>query len=266
MSYSPHPHYPYPPHLLFVPVLRVLIGLHSRPSQDAATLLAHVRPQPRVHNAQNIPPDSPFVLVFNHYDRPGLGAWWGPVVLAHSIAKARRHAPREIHYVMVREWWYPGGWGRAFKQPLTNWFFGRLARAYGFLRVPPVLDARDFRGEGATSVRAALRLTRGKQPQLVGLAPEGRTGPSQSLCVPPPGTGLFLLMLTHGTVPCLPAGIYEEDDCALAVNFGRPFSLFVAGELERPARDCAAARRVMVEISRLLPERMRGMFAEEARN
>ncbi len=250
-----------------MPAIRVLLGRPSSLNHHCALLLTGAQPAPRALNAEHIPAHSPFVLAINHYDRPGLGAWWGAAAVVSAIAARRAHEPREIHLAMTREWWYPGGFGRAVKQPLTRWFFAQIARAYGMIQLPPVIDNGHFRGEGALAIRRALALTRGEQPRLVGLAPEGRTGDHQTLRQPPPGTGLFLLMLTHDWIPVLPAGIFEDDaDGALTVRFGAPFQLSVPRQLPRAERDAHAARQVMVQIGRLLPEKMWGVYREEIRS
>ncbi len=257
---GPH-HYEYPLYHLVLPLVRVLLGTPSSPSRDAALLLKNVRPTPRVLSAENISPESPFVLVVNHYDRPGLGSWWGASVILCAVAARRIREPRDVHFIYAREWWYPCGFGRWIKQPLTRWFFGQVAKTYGMLTLPPILE--EYRGQGVPGIRRALALTRGENPQLVGLAPEGRTGPNLSLCEPPAGAGLFLLMLTRDTVACLPAGIFEDDSLALTVNFGAPFQLCVPRDLTREERDGQAARQVMVEIGKLLPERMWGVYRQE---
>ncbi len=84
------------------------------------------------------------------------------------------------------------------------------------------------------------------------------------LCEPPEGAGLFLLMLTHDTVPILPVGLYEDEnaDGVLTANFGPPFPLHVPRALPREERDRAAKRAVMVAIGRTLPERMWGVYRE----
>jgi 1-acyl-sn-glycerol-3-phosphate acyltransferase len=255
--------YSYPIHLLLKPALRVLFGIPSSISHDAALLLRGATPAPRVLNAENIPSVSSFILTFNHYDRPGLAAWWtiSPVICA--VAGRRAVGQRDIHMAMAREWWYPPGFGRVFKQPLTHWFFGQIEKAYGSIRLPPVLGDKQFQGEGAMPIRRAISLTRGDHPQLVGLAPEGRTGENLSLCKPPPGAGLFLLMLTHNTLPILPAGICESDDNRLTVRFGVPFSLCVPRGGTRQERDNISAKHVMLQIGKLLPERMWGIYREE---
>jgi hypothetical protein len=184
-------------------------------------------------------------------------------IVATALAARRTRAPRELHFVMAREWWYPKGWERRIKQPLTRWAFGQIARAYGIATLPPVID--EYKGTGAIDVRRVLALTRGDNPELVGITPEGHTGADLALCNPPDGAGLFMLMLAHGTIPFLPAGIFEDAEQRLTVNFGEPFMLDVSRTLPRAERDRAAARQVMVQIGKLLPERMWGVYRTEIR-
>ena len=257
------PRYSYPLPLLIQPAIRVLCGIPSSISHDALLLLRGIHPPPRVLNEEVIPSVSPFVLTINHYDRPGLAAWWAVSAIICAIAAHRAVEPRDIHMAMTREWWYPPGLDRVVKQPLTHWFFGQIAKTYGTIRLPPVLGDNQFHGEGAMPIRRAISLTRGEHPQLVGLAPEGRTGDNLSLRKPPPGAGLFLLMLTRNTIPILPAGIFEDDDRLLTVRFGAPFQLCVPRDVPREERDVNSARQVMLQIGKLLPERMWGVYREE---
>lgn len=256
------PRYRYSPRLL-IPFVRVLCGARLSLSQDAALLLAGAHPPPRVLTPENIPPDSPFVLTINHYDRPGLGAWWAIAAILTTIAARRTRAPREVRFAMAREWWYPRGFGKWIKQPFTRWLFGKISQAYGTIPLPPALDLDEFRGQGALAIRRALALTRGEKPELVGIAPEGTTGAGLALHPPPRGAGLFLLLLTHDQIPILPAGIFEDDTQTLTVKFGAPFHLRVPRDLPRAERDAHAARQVMVAIGKLLPERMWGAYREE---
>ena len=257
------PRYEYPIHLLVQPAVRVLFGLPSSVGQDAARLLRGAHPTPRVLNEEAIPSVSPFVLTINHYDRPGLGAWWGISPIIFAIASRRSVEPRDIHMAMAREWWYPPGFGHLVKQPLTHWFFGQISKTYGTIRLPPIVGEKGLLSDGAISIRRAISLTRGEHPQLVGIAPEGQTGDHLSLCKPPPGAGLFLLMLTHDTVPVLPAGIFEDDDGTLTVRFGAPYFLRVPPNTAREERDAKSAEQVMLQIGRLLPERMWGIYRND---
>jgi hypothetical protein len=256
------PCYRYSPRLL-ISLLRILCGIPSSLSADAAQLLSGAHPAPRVLAPENIPTTSPFVLTINHYDRPGLDAWWSAAILATTIAARRTREPHEIHFAMAREWWYPHGFRKFVKQPLTRWFFGQIGKTYGTILLPPALESGEFRGEGTFAIRGALVLTRGNSPALVGIAPEGQTGTGFALRYPLPGAGLFLLLLTHDRIPILPAGIFEDDDHALTVRFGAPFLLCVPRDLPRGERDAQATCQVMTAIGKLLPERMWGAYREE---
>jgi 1-acyl-sn-glycerol-3-phosphate acyltransferase len=224
-----------------------------------------IRPAPRILGADNVPAATPFVLVMNHYDRPGLAAWWGALVVLNAIAYQRTSEPRDVHIAMTREWWYPGGFGRALKQPVTRWFFERLSKSYGLVLLPPVIGNGAIRGDGAIGIRRALALTRADPPQLVGIAPEGRTGEHGALCKPPPGAGLFLTALSGNDIPFLPAGIFEDAERVLSVQFGEPFRLCIDRTLPHELRDMQATSEVMVRIGSLLPERVWGVYYAEIR-
>jgi hypothetical protein len=239
-------------------------------------------PEPQVSGDELVPADKPFVIIFNHYESEHVAAWWGPFLMTGVIAERRvpkppsdmrragvensalpnatRAEPAQVHWLIAREWWYPGGFGRLVKQPLTRLLFARLARVYGFVRVPPVLDGNLTRGEGVVGIRQALALTRGDDSDVVGLAPEGHTGLGGSLKEPPSGAGLFLLHLTHERLPLLPIGWYEDGSGVLTIRVGAPFPLLVPKMDDRRARDRAAATQAMSAIARLLPERLRGAY------
>jgi hypothetical protein len=262
---SARPSYGYRVDLLLAPAFRVLRQAPSSLSGDAALLLAGVHPPPRTEHGENIPADTPFVLTVNHYDRPGLAAWWGASTMLCAIAARRTREPRDVHLAMAREWWYPAGFGRAIKQPLTRWFFGHLAKTYGLVTLPPALDRPEFRGQGALAIRRAIALTRRNPPELVGLAPEGHTGDGLALCRPPAGAGGLVLLLTHQDIPILPVGIYEDEDWQLTASFGPPYVLTVPPNMNKKEQDARAASQVMVQIGRQLPERMWGEYSTEIR-
>jgi 1-acyl-sn-glycerol-3-phosphate acyltransferase len=214
-----------------------------------------------VVDAECIPPAEPFLLVFNHYETRHTAAWWTPILATNVIAARRVQAPREIHFVMAREWWYTDRFGRTLKQPLMQWILARFARVYGFITVPPILDQVNTRGQGALSIRRALALTRGDTPALVGMAPEGRGGPSGALCKPPPGAGIFLLWLSREKIPLLPLGIYETEN-GLTLHFGEPFLLRASRAPDRTERDSIAATQIMQTIAALVPEAIRGIYSQ----
>jgi hypothetical protein len=248
---------------LLEPLARILLGIPSPISRDAALMLQGAHSAPRTLHTENIPIDSSFFLVFNHYDRPGLSAWWGLAAIPVTIAAHRPREPRQVHFMMAREWHYPSGFNRWVTQPLTRWFFGQFARTYGCIGLPPALELDEYRGLGAVAIRRALALTRKTPPELLGVSPEGNTGCDLGLCKPLRGAGLMLLFLTHNTIPFLPVGIFEDENKTINVNFGAPFKLDLPGGLSKEERDNQAARQVMVQIGKLLPERMWGDYREE---
>jgi hypothetical protein len=93
--------------------------------------------------------------------------------------------------------------------------------------------------------------------------PEGEDEKLGSLQMPPPGAGRFMLQLASQGLVVVPAAIYESDG-ALCVHFGPHFPLDASSELPAAERDRQAIRQVMVAIASLLPERLRGEFAQAA--
>lgn len=257
------PHYRHSLRMLF-PFLSALLGRPASLSRTCALLIQDAPIPPRVLNTQNIPATGDLILALNHYDRPGMGMWWSGALAVATIAHYRTD-PREFHPVMVREWWYPpGGFGRMVKQPLTRWAFRQFAKAYKIALLPPALD--EYKGTGGIDVRRVLALTRGDKPELVAMAPEGYAGKNGTLKHPPDGAGLFLLLLSHDTIPFLPVGIFEDDENHLTANFGAPFMLCVPRTLARAERDREAARQAMVQIGMLLPEKLWGAYREDIKN
>ena len=264
MPFVPRTRPPYKnvPRTLGPLLYHLITGAPTSLSATAGRLFDGMVPPPQLSGEELVPRAGPFLLVFNHYENRRVPAWWGPLVMARAVSAQRQAAPRELHLVMTREWWYPAGsFGRAFKQPVTRLVFARLARLFGLALVPPVITGDLTRGEGVVGVRQALALTRGPDPQLVAVAPEGHTGPNGALKEPPPGAGLFLLLLTHNAVPCLPAGWYADERQVLTVRFGRPFRLEAPRSQDREARDRAAATQAMTAIGRLLPSRLWGAYS-----
>lgn len=238
------------------------IARGTRTSLHPLAARAHhiLYPPPQILDAEQIPTDTPFVLVFNHYSTARLAAWWGPLVALDVIHARRTRAPRELQFVMAQEWIYTTRFGRAVKQPFTKWLFDRIARVYGLVTVAPVADGAYTRGQAVVGVRHALELTRREPPALLALAPEGQSGPNATLCEPPPGAGIFLLLLTREKIPLVPLGICETDN-ALTLRFGEPFLLRASRAAVRAERDRAAATCVMQTLAALVPPEIRARYA-----
>jgi hypothetical protein len=100
-SYSPCSSYPLRA-ILRVAVVAAL-GVPSKPAAEAAHMLACVRPSPRLRRSDVIPQSEPFIMIYNHYDRPGLHAWWGPVLAFRAVAERRVREPRYLRIVITDE-------------------------------------------------------------------------------------------------------------------------------------------------------------------
>ena len=109
-------------------------------ARDAQVAVRELRPGLEVLGGEHVPPRGPCLVACNHYSRPGFDAWW--LALAITAAVAAHRAPDadpEVHWVMTAAWTFPeSGWRHRILTPLTRWAFGRVARVYGFVTMPPM--------------------------------------------------------------------------------------------------------------------------------
>lgn len=233
--------------------LSLLLARRRSFARDGFTIMA-AHPYPRrVEGLQHVPRREPFILVMNHYNRPGLRPQICALLISALVSRVRERGP-EI------AWVFAGELEQFIYAPLPvprwlmRWLFRRLARMYGLHTMPRAWRPRM---ERAAAVRRILRTAR-RAP--VGLTPEG--GGPGILQEPPAGTGLFLLALARTGHPFLPVGAFEEGDGTLVIRFGETFRLELPRGLPRQERDRQASARVMTAIARLLPESYRGAYRE----
>lgn len=235
-------------------LLRIALAVaRARPRSvgaDAAAGLRGASPPPLALYAHYLPASGPFVVVGNHYERPGLWAGWGAMVVSAAVREtgARR---RDLRWLMTDELLefrlgplpIPREWTRAV--------FARVARVYGF----GLVSAREAGVVGsAGGLRAAARYLAAGEP--VGVLPEGTA--SVALREARPGVGAFLAWLTRDGTPLVPVGTAERDG-VLTATFGPPFNLpRVRGD--KAARDRALRDAVMMRIVLLLPPELWGHY------
>jgi 1-acyl-sn-glycerol-3-phosphate acyltransferase len=251
--------YALPPVFTLALVWDVLRGRRRSFGADAIKLLRVLRPQPEVENADLIPPESPFVVVTNHYCRQGLGVWWSVLLIGQALARWRPELG-EVRWVMTNQWTYQDPVRSRLVTPLTRWLFHRIARSYGFVPMPPMPPNPSHVEERAQAVRRALSLAQGGA--IIGLAPEGREGSDSSLIAPPVGVGRFLLLLAKAGLPILTVGVAEKNG-TLTASFGEPFILYGQPGLGKRQQDRQACQIVMVAIGKLLSPELWGVYREQ---
>lgn len=254
------PRYSYPTRLVLSIAASVLLGKKRSFRTDAQQLIAGIRPEPRVENTHLIPPEDVFIVVTNHYYKPGYGVWWGIALITAAIAQAR-NLSEEIVWLMTNRWTYPDALRQHLLTPLTHLFFTRLARTYGFIPMPPMPPQPRYWQEGACAVRQVLSLlssASGRKP-LIGLAPEGRDSHDGSLIEPPPGNGRLLLRMASYGWKVLPVGVAEIDG-VLTARFGPPFTLNSQLGWSKEEQDRKASTQVMTAIGALLPPSLWGVY------
>ncbi|MGQ9571739.1 MAG: hypothetical protein ACUVV3_00905 [Dehalococcoidia bacterium] len=231
----------------------VLRGRRRNLAADVEATLMAARPKPHVLNDHYVPAEGPFVLVANHYERPGLKVFWGGMLASHAVAR-RRTTQRSLRWLMTSEWYN----FRLGPIPVPvwalRWLFRRIAQVYGLVIGPRAPERRVGR---AAALRTILGVVRDRQ-EAIGLFPEGRG--SGKLIEPWPGVGLFLLSLSERGIPIVPAGIFEEKGRLIA-SFGPPFAIRLLPSADKTERDRLASRQVMAAIGRLLPRELWGAYA-----
>ncbi len=217
-------------------------------------ILAAAPSPPRIEGSEHIPLTGPLLITQNHYCRPGLGAWWGTALAFTAVASRRGVDPV---WLVTSEWYYRDRLRSATITPLTRWLFGRAARVWGFLPMPP--DGREL-ARRAAAVRRTLREveTLFAGGGALGIAPEGEG--EDVLIEPPVGAGRFLLRLA-ANAPVVPVGLYEQEG-ALVARFGAAYRLAARPGEEKRGEDERIKTEVMTAIAALLPPAMRGPYAE----
>jgi len=247
------PRYRIPRHLVVDLAIDLLRGSSRSFARDARICVETIRPAPVYSGLEHIP-DYPCLITINHYSRPGFQSWW----LALGVNAV---IPAEVHWLMTAAWTFPGRSWAAVGENASRVILERLTRMYAFISMPPMPPRPEEMQARAQSVRRLLESVRSSQPVWIGIAPEGQDTPGGILQIPPQGSGRLLLLLAGQGLAFLPAGIYEDEE-VLRVCFGEPYRLEVEPDIPSNLRDSQASRIVMRHLAKLLPDYLRGPFAE----
>ncbi len=246
-----HPKYPLLTPTTLSIIASVLLGSKRSFASDAVAMVAKLRPP--LHVEGRIPDlsGSAWVVIVNHYYRPGFRAWWIPLSISSVI-------PSEIHWTMTSTWRFENRSYLGWLQPLLRKLFHRIAAVYGFTNMPPMPPSIEETQQRAHAVRQVLRHVITHPEAILGMAPEGRDAPDGGLIVPPSGVGRFVCHLAKHGMRMLPMGVFEAGG-RLCLQVGSPMKLpLLDGTPEE--RDREMSDLLMEAIAECLPAHLRGAY------
>lgn len=236
--------------------MSVFAGRPRNFQRDARRLIARLHPPPNVEGALPDFRHGGWVLVMNHFARPGFRAWWIALAVSSLV-------PRQVHWVMTSTFTYPDPWRGAWLTPLSTLVLTRVAGCYGFTSMPPMPPRPGDVEARAHAVRRVLGIAHQSPPPVIAMAPEGADAPDGILQPLWPGTGRFLLHLARRGLRFLPFGVFEAEN-RLCLRIGKPFLLAFPKARTSEAgdgEDGEAAEVVTRAIAACLPKSLRGGFA-----
>ncbi|MDP6606640.1 MAG: hypothetical protein QF664_10335 [Dehalococcoidia bacterium] len=249
-------HYRFPPWFVLRWLTGAAAGRHRDIVSDAEHLLRRFGPTPTLEGAGELPTAGPYILVINHYERPGMRMWW--TVLVATLLISRRVRSERIRWLSTNRFqgWSPYG-VTVVPGVVVRWFLGLVGRTYELLLVDP-----DSALERSGTIREAYRtLHRDRRP--IGLAPEAGNAPglARELIEAVPRSGAVIAWLARGEVPVIPLAIWEDDGC-LRARVGPPYVLERPGAALAERDHEALTARVMGSVAALMPPELRGAYRE----
>ncbi|HJM76130.1 MAG TPA: hypothetical protein QGI71_09795 [Dehalococcoidia bacterium] len=252
----PPTHYRFPRWFVLRWLAGAAIRRHRDIVADAESLLGHHGQIPRLESARQLPAEGPYILVLNHYERPGMRMWWTVLIATLLISKQVRAGRLRWFSTDRFRGWSPFG-VTVMPGAVVRWFLRRVGRTYNLLLVDPS-NALERSG----TIREAYRaLHRDRQP--IGLAPEAGNAPglARELIEAVPQSGAVIAWLAIGEVPVIPLAIWE-DGGRLRARAGAPYVLGRPGPTLGARGHVTLTARVMGSVASLMPPELRGAYAD----
>jgi hypothetical protein len=245
----PNYEFPWPPR--FPVAFDLLFGRRRSFAHDSALVMAKNLYPRRFEGFGQLPPASTFVIVMNHYNRPGLHPYHCAMAITAAVAQEWQGQP-ELSWLFTSEWYGVRFGPLPIPVWVTRWLFRRIGRTYDLVVLP---RREELVGARASSLRQVLSVL-AQRP--IAITPEA--GGYGHLRVPPEGSGLFLAVLSSRGYPIFPLAIFEEDS-TLVLRLGVPFRLSMPRDVPRERQDHLAREQMMIALGRLLPREYWGVYA-----
>ena len=221
--------YPVPWSVVFSIGPNIWQGTEASVDRFTAGFAARIQPPPVLLGLENLPESPRFVLVANHYQRPGL--WIAHVASVLTQAVNKRYGPLDppVRWVVTANW--PATRIGPWKLPSPgDWLLPRVANA---LCCYPVAFAGTNPEYTAATLRRLLRDARTLNCPI-GIFPEGAAATAGKLSDPLPGVDRLLRRLAKSGWPLLPVGIGERG--GIVIRVGKCVSAGEVAESADPAK------------------------------
>ena len=211
---------------------------------DALRLVTRNSPPVIAEGMANIPASGGYVVVVNHYSRPGFNTAWTALSLAAVIEP-------EITFIMSEAWAFTGNPLGFLLRPLMKYVLASINEVYGFLPMPSMVEGFSDARSRAAAVRRVIKFGRAHPSAVIGLAPEGQDSPHQGVGLAPGGGGKFILHLNRMGFQLLPA-VVQEKSGKLSIRFGQAFNIALDSGLPADAIDGFVSRSIREQLLALL--------------
>ncbi len=208
-------HYPVPWDVVFSLTDHVARQTRRDVDDFSAQVVARMTPPPDYLGLEHLPADPRFLVVANHYQRPGMWILHPASAITQAVRQRVGPGNPPVHWIVTANW--PpirlGPW--RIPSP-GDVLLPRVAHA---LHCYAVSFARHNPGFTATSIRRLLK----DAPRLerpIGIFPEGVAGMAGQLTQPLPGVERLIVKLNR---PAVPVAISETD--RLRIQFGPAVSM-----------------------------------------